>query len=149
ARARFENRFQNIEARTTSGGLVLSADPGHDALEQRQRPFAFEESLGGLFVAWFELVLPLGITGIDRQRRDPATSLGGPVVRVAVGEKAGAVGPQERPEPALARVGGRDVAALQQPGEVALRQVQGLFGAMPLAPDEGVERIPVGGAELR
>ena len=45
-------------------------------------------------------------------------------------------------------VGGGEDAALQQPGEVVLGQVQGLVGVVPLAADEGVERIPVGAAEL-
>ena len=60
----------------------------------------------------------------------------------------GAVGQQERPKAAPGRVGRRDGAALEQAGEVPLRQVEGPLGAVPLAADEGVEREPVGVAQL-
>ena len=55
---------------------------------------------------------------------------------------------EEGPEPALLAVGGQEHALLQEPGEVRLREVLRRVGVVALAADEGVDRIPVGPAEL-
>ena len=131
-----------------AGFLVLVPETGQHGVQQGQGPVAFEEPLGGGAVRWLAQVAALGVAGVDRQPREASAALRGPVVLAAVEQEAGAVGQQEGPEPALARVGRRDGAPLEQPGEVVLRQVQGLIRTVSLAADEGVERIPVAGAQL-
>jgi hypothetical protein len=65
-----------------------------------------------------------------------------------MGQEEFAVGLQEGPEAALAAVGAGQHVGFQQPGEIRLRQVGRPVGAVALAADEGVERIPVVGAQL-
>ena len=103
---------------------------------------------GGAAVRWLSQVAALGVAGINRQWRDAAPAPRGAVVLAAVGEEAGAVGQQERPEPALAR--GRPPRRCPAPtaGRTSPVSGQGLIGTAPLAADEGVERIPVDGAQI-
>src|SRR5262249_18778755 len=59
-----------------------------------------------------------------------------------------AIGAQERAGSALARVGRRKDALLQQAREITLGQVERLIRSVALSPDECVDGIPVSGTEF-
>ena len=77
-----------------------------------------------------------------------APALQGPAPLVMVGQEVAAVGPQEGAEAAPALVGRGQNTRLQQSSEVILGQVEGVVGAMPLATNERIDRIPVRPAQL-
>ena len=63
------------------------------------------------------------------------------------GQVVSAAGHQERAEPSPLRLQAAEVVALQQAGEEPLDQVLRGLGVVPLAPDEGIQGIPVVAAE--
>ncbi len=63
-------------------------------------------------------------------------------------QKVTAIGQQERAEAAEHRVGRRHRPALEQVGEIPLRQIAGLLGIVPLATNERIDRIPVRSAQF-
>ncbi len=143
-----QHPLQHVEGGPSARPLVLGAEPGEHALEQGQRPVALEEPLGRLAVRRLPPVSPLGVDAVDRERRPPAAAPRGPVALALVGQEVAAIRHQERAEPPPRRVGRGDRPPFEQAGEVALRQVERPLGVIPLAPDEGVDGEPVGGAEL-
>jgi hypothetical protein len=90
-------------------------------------------------------------TGVEfeRDRFQAATALLGfhavPFVRQEMVE----AGEQEGTEPPLRTVGFGELAPLEQAGEKRLGQVLGIRRRMTATPDKGVERIPVGAAQVR
>jgi hypothetical protein len=100
------------------------------------------QELSGAIHVLDRLEAALGVTDVDRQDGPPAAP-GRPIAIAAVGQEERTVPQQEAAEAALARVGRGDLPLLQQPGEKVLRQVEGRVGIMPLAPDEGIDGIPV------
>ncbi len=68
-------------------------------------------------------------------------------IATAVQEET-AIGAKEGAETAPGRVGGGEDRFLQQPGEVLLRQVEGVGLAVAQAPDQRIDRVPVRRAQL-
>ena len=143
-----QDALERLEDGPPARPFVVAPQSSQDALQQGQRPVPLEEPLRRLPVGRFEAVVALGVAGVDRQHRPPAPAAGGDVALALVGEEVRAVGQQERPEAAAGRVGRRDGAFFQKACEVGLGQVEGTLRVVPLAADEGVQRVPVRGAEL-
>ena len=130
-----------------AGSGHLGVEAGLDVLEQGQGPSAFEEPLGREVVARLAAEPRFRYEGIDRDRDSPPAAPGGSLPLVVPGQVMGAAGHQERAEPAPIRVQAAEVVALQQAGEQPLDQVLRRLRVVPLAADEGIERMPVVAAE--
>ena len=65
-----------------------------------------------------------------------------------IGKMALHTGEQEGAEPALLLVRHSQEVLLQQPGKEALREVFGIMGTLPGAPDVGIDGIPTRLAEI-
>jgi hypothetical protein len=78
---------------------------------------------------------------LDQHRSHPSPECG--LSFVLVGQEVGAVGQQERTEPAPTRISCRNDPAFEQASEVALSQVEGLLRSVSLAADVGVKWIPI------
>ena len=89
----------------------------------------------------------LGALQVERNHLSAAAFLRACLVPF-VGEKMVHAGQQEGTEPAFLRRDGGDGVAFQQPREECLREVLGVFGRIAAPPHVGVERMPVGLAEI-
>ena len=112
-------------------------------VEQGQGPPPFEEALGRQVVARLAAETRFRHQGVDRDHGPAAAAFDGPLPVVVPGQVVGAAGHQERAKPSPLRLQPAEVVAFQQLGEEALDEVLRGLGVVPLAPDEGIEGIPV------
>src|SRR5207237_2317267 len=141
-----EEALELLEQRAFFGAGVVVAQAAEHLFQQRQGPAALEEFFRRQVVGRLQAVTLLGVRQVDGDDLAVAAAFLGVLPVALVGKEVLAGGQQERAEFPLGRVDGVEEILLQEAGEVFLGQVLGLFGAVALPANEGVERIPVGAA---
>ncbi len=116
-------------------------------VEQGQGPPPFEEALGGQVEARLAAETRFRHQNVNRDQGPAAAAFDGPLPVVVPGQVVGAAGHQERTKPSPLRLQAAEVFAFPQPGKEPLDEVSRGLGVVPLAPDEGIEGIPVVAAE--
>ena len=142
-----ESRPQPLVERPLVRPVHLGVEAGEDVVEQGQGPPPLEEPLGRQVVARLAAETRLRRQSVDRDRDPAAAAFDGPLPVVVPGQVVRAAGHQERAKPSPLRLQPAEVVAFQQFGEEALDQVLRRLRVVALAPDEGIEGIPVVAAE--
>src|SRR5439155_26984757 len=107
-------------------------------------PGALIGMLGSLGVRKVWAALLFGTISVERKDGRTAAALPGPVVIGGVDEVLAQGREKKCPESAACRIEALQHAALQDPHEETLREVQGHIAlALALAPHERVDRLPV------
>jgi len=132
----------------SAGFRVLVGEELEDTAEQRDGPGAVEQPVRRHGVSGFVKVSTLGVLRVDRDQGSTTSALQRLLVAVLINQEMLAVGTKEGAEASLATVSGREHALLQQPGEIALGQVERLLGVVPFPTNERIDGIPVRGSQL-
>ena len=140
--------LKQLEQLRLAARRILLAQAVKRRLQDRLRPPALEDLVRRQFIHGFKEITVLPGHGIERNNHLPAATLLAPGFAALLTKEVLEEREQERPELALLMVQVIEEILLQQPREKLLRQVLRLRRVVPLAPDLGVERRPVGAAQL-
>ena len=142
-----QGALELLEQRSPVATLVAFAHARQHALEQGQRPGALEQTLGRERRRGSQSVAFVGAGHVERQGIVPASTLLRPLPVAMTCQVVLHGRQQEGAQAAASGVEAREVALLQELGEEALGHVLGLFRVHAAATHEGVERVPIGGAQ--
>ncbi len=144
---RAEGESEGLEQVLAARGPVLLPEAGDGLVEEGQGPAPLVDPLGGALVGGLEEVAALPVGEVEREDGPASAPLQGPRLLPLLRGEVAERGDEEGPEAAPLPVGLGEDVLLEELREEALHEVAGVVGRRPPAPLEGVERVPVAGAE--
>ena len=146
ARARAEEGKEGVEEREFAGVGVVGLQSGDSAFDQGGGPFRLELR-GRLGAGRSGGEAGLGSVEFQRDELDAAASFLATGGAVGVGEPVAKCAEQKRPQPSALGVCGGEEIVFEDGEKKRLRGVFRILGREAAATGEGVERIPIRGAE--
>lgn len=143
-----ETALERLELLGATGALLGGGESRQRAFEHGERPAPLVLLLGRPPGGIGGGEALLGDEEVEREGVEVAGAALRPPAIPLVGHEVAHRGEEEGAKPPALRRDLGQVAFLQEAEEVGLSQVGGLVGRVAEPADEGVERFPVGGAEL-
>src|SRR6185437_4081717 len=144
-----QNAFEPVEDRAFARLLVFGSQVIQNLVEQRHRPAALKQFLGGQVVGWLAAIPPFSRVKVERTKDFAAAALLGLSAIVGVGQEMFASGQKERTEFALVPIHCSQRVFLKEAGEEVLSEILGVVDVITPVPNVGIQRIPVSTAQHR
>jgi hypothetical protein len=141
-------RPQSLELSRPTRSQHLSFKPLQDVAQHGHCPSAFVEPLGRQFVSYLAGVPAFGFQPVDRDGYAAAPALSSTVALSLMSQKMLAGRHKERSELAFLTIRRGEVAFLDQARNETLDHIARFLLVASFAPDECVERIPIGPAQV-
>lgn len=143
-----EEGLERLEGGRAARVRLDGGEASHAFLHEGEGPVAVEQAVGRDLMGGLGPVAFLEGEGVEGGGGDSAAALQGGAAFVLADEEVVQGGEEEGAEASAFPGEACEVVALEEPGEEGLGEILGGMRIMAAAPDEGVERVPVGAADL-